>query len=152
MSCWLSGAGKLEQYLIFHEEACRKSWEGLGLQSLKGTFTTLDTEKVAAKDIPNVVLQSLYDEFLKTHKTPCEALSQCFDEQAQHRVLRARPAPAAEEEAAPPVASVDLRDAEVLALAKEMHKTWSAAVGKKTGVPMLHEEKKKAKGSKNYRR
>ena len=122
--------GKFEQYLVFHEEAGRKSWEGLGLQSLKGTFATLRAEKVAAKDIPNVILQSLYDEFLRIHKSPCEALSQCFDEQAQHRILRARPAPAAEEEAAAPMANVDLSDAEVLALAKEMHQTWSAAVGK----------------------
>ena len=129
--------GKVEQYLVFHEEAGRKSWDGLDLQSLKGTFATLHAEKVAAKDIPNVILQSLYDEFLKIHKSPCEALPQCFDEQAQRRILRARPAPAAEEEAALPVANVDLSDAEVLALAKEMHKTWSAAVGKKPAVPML---------------
>ena len=90
----------------------------------------MHTENVAAKDIPRAILQSLCDEFLKIHKTPCEALSQCFDEQAQRRILRARLAPAAEEEAAPPVADVGLSDAEVLALAKEMRKTWSAAVGK----------------------
>ena len=30
--------GNFELRLIFHEEACRKSWEGLGLQSLKGGF------------------------------------------------------------------------------------------------------------------
>ena len=136
MSCWLL-KGKFEQYLIFHQEACGKSWEGLDLQSLKGTFTTLRTGKVAATDIPNAILQSLYADFLKIYNTPCEALPQCFDEQAQHRILRARRAPAAEEEAAPPVANVDLSNAEVLALAKEMHKTWCAAVGKKTGVPML---------------
>ena len=96
---------------------------------MKGALIALHPEKVAAKGIPNGT-QSLYGEFLKIHKTPCEALSQCFDEQAQRRILRARPAPAAEEEAAPPVANVDLSDAEVLALAKETRKTWSAAVGK----------------------
>ena len=85
------------------------------------------------------------------------ALSQCFDEQAQHRILRARPAPAVEEEAAAAMANVDLSDAEVLALAKEMHKTWSAAVGKQQACPCLlalgadltrlQEDKRKAKGA-----
>jgi len=100
------------------------------LNALKRSFTALREAKVAAKDIPNVTMRALYDEFVKIHKTPCEALSQCFDEQAQHRILRARPAPAAEEEAPPPVADVDLSDAEVLAVAKETRRTWSAAVGK----------------------
>ena len=78
------------QHLIFHGEACRQTWEGLGLNALRRSFTVLREVKVAARDIPNVTLRALYAEFVKIHKTPCEALPQCFDEQAQHRILRAR--------------------------------------------------------------
>ena len=147
------------KYLVLHEEACRNTWEGLDLKALKETFTSLHDANAAVKDIPNVIMQSLYDEFLKIHKTQCVALSLCFDEQVQHRILRAGAALAAEEEAPPLMAEVDLSDAEVLAVAKEMHKTWSAAVGKKQACPCLialgveltrlQDEKKKAKEDKN---
>ena len=113
-----------------HDVACRKDWEGLDLKTLKWVFNSLRRADVAAKDIPNVVLRSLYGEFLKIHDAKFQALAQCFDEQAQHRSLRAQAVPAAHEEAPPPVADVDHSDKEVWAVAKATRKFWFAAAGK----------------------
>ena len=93
---------------------------------------------VAPKDIPNGVLQSLYDEYLKIHDLKNEALNQCFDEQLQFRILRAAAVTAAPEEAPPPVPDFDFSDADALVVAKDMFKIWSASLGtKKKALPTL---------------
>jgi GcrA cell cycle regulator len=50
----------------------------------------------------------LYGKFLKIHDEKVKALIQRFDEQVQHRILRAPAHPAAQEQAPPPVAPVVL--------------------------------------------
>ena len=56
-----------EAFLIFLEGACKKDWECLDSTSVKHIFATMRGVDVAPKDIPNGVLQSLYDEYLKIH-------------------------------------------------------------------------------------
>ena len=90
------------------------------MKCLRGVFTSLRRADVAAKNIPNVALQSLYDEYLKIHDLKNEALNQCFDEQLQFRISRAAAVTAAPEEAPPPVPDFDFSDADALVVAKDM--------------------------------
>lgn len=85
----------------------------------------------AAKDISSLALQPLYGEFLTIHDAKFQALTQCLDEQAQHRILRAPAALAAPGEAPPPIDDLDHSDAEACAVAKEMHDIWSAVIGQR---------------------
>ncbi len=93
----------------------QKDWEGLDLQALKGVFTSLHGAGVAPQHIPNDVLRSLYDEFLKIHYAKSQTMTQCFEEQVQNRILHAPAAPAAQNEAPPPMDVLDHSDEEVWA-------------------------------------
>ena len=46
---------------------------------------------VTPKDIPTVIMKSLYEEYLKICDLKCEVLNNCLDEQIQCRILRALP-------------------------------------------------------------
>ena len=132
------------------------------METFKGAFHSLLPANVAHKHIPNALLQSCYGDYLKIAKTTCKALIECFDEQVHHRIRLSQAAPAAQKEAQPRVVDVGPSDAEVWALAKEMHKTWLAAVGKKQALPWLtalglkisrvHEEKTRVKEAKHSAR
>ena len=111
---------------------------------------------VTPKDIPNVVMMSLYDEYFKIYDLKCEVLNKCLDEQIQCRILRALPVTKAPEATQPPVADLDCSNANVLAVAKDLFKIWVVAVGKrKRPCPWLtalgaklmsmHGDKKKGK-------
>ena len=56
-----------EAFLIVLEGACKKDWECFGSTSVKHIFAMMRGVDVAPKDIPNGVLQSMYDEYLKIH-------------------------------------------------------------------------------------
>ena len=56
-----------EGFLVFLEGACKKDWECLDSTSVKHMFATMRGVDVVPKDIPNGVLQALYDEYLMIH-------------------------------------------------------------------------------------
>ena len=123
---------------MFNEWACREDWEGLDLQSFKNVFPALHGAGVAPKHIPNVVMRSLCDDSLKIQEAKSQTLTQCFDEQVHHRMLHAPTAPAAQNKAPPPMVGLDHSDVQVWALAKDMHKTWPAVVGKRKNYAWLN--------------
>ena len=84
------------------------------------------------KDIPNVIMMSLYDEYLNICDLKCEVLNNCLDEQIQCRILRALPVTKAPEATQPPVADLDCSNANVLAVAKDLLNIWIVVVGKRT--------------------
>ena len=84
------------------------------------------------KHIPNVITQSLSDEYLKICVLKCEVLNNCLDEQIQCRILRALPVTKAPEATQPPVADLDCSSANVLAVAKDLFTIWIVVVGKRT--------------------
>ena len=111
--------------------------EGLGAPRLnirENICATMRGVDVTPKHIPNVVLQSLYDEYLEIRDLKIEALNQCFDEQLQIRILRAAAVTAALEEAPPPVPGFDFSDADALVGAKVMFKIWSASLSTKQNL------------------
>ena len=83
------------------------------------------------KDTPNVVMTSLYAEYLKTCDLKCEVLNKCFDEHIQRRTLRALPGTKAPEATPPPVADLDCSSANVLAVAKDLFNIWVVVVRKR---------------------
>ena len=86
------------------------------------------------KDIPNVVMMSLYDEYVKICDLKCEVLNYCLDEQIQCRILRALPVTDAPEGTPPPVADLDCSDASVLAVAKDLFNIWVVVVGERKNL------------------
>ena len=86
------------------------------------------------KGIPNVVIMSLYDGYIKICDLKCEVLNNCLDEQIQCRILRALPVTEAPEETPPPVADLDCSDTNVLAVAKELFNIWVAGMGTRTNL------------------
>jgi len=110
---------------------CRNAWEGLDPNTLKIIFSGLCAGDVTPKDIPNVVMMSLYDEYLKICDSKCEVLNNCLDEHIQCRVLRALPVTEAPENTPPPVADLDCSDTNVLAVAKDLFNIWVAGMGKR---------------------
>ena len=57
------------------ENYCRNDWDGLNPNALKNIFSGLCVGNVTPKDIPNVTMKSLYDEYLKIWDLKCEVLS-----------------------------------------------------------------------------
>ena len=49
----------------FLENSCRNDWEGLDPNTLNIIFSGLRAGDVTRKDIPNLIMMSLYDEYLK---------------------------------------------------------------------------------------
>ena len=86
------------------------------------------------KDIPNVIMKSLYDQYLKICELKCEVLNNCLDEQIQCRVLRALPVTEAPENTPPPVADLDCSDVSVLTVAKDLFNIWDAGMGKRENL------------------
>jgi hypothetical protein len=86
---------------------------------------------VTPKDIPNLIMMSLCDEYLKICDLKCEVLNNCLDEQIQCRILRAPPVTEAPEATPPPVADVDCPDANALAVAKDLFNILVVAMGKR---------------------
>ena len=82
-------------------------------------------------------MRSLYD-VIKIQEAKSHTLTQCFDEQVQHRIFHAPAAPAAQNEAPLPMDGVDHSDVRAWALAKEMHKTWSPVAGKGNNYAWLN--------------
>ena len=118
-------------HLVFLDKSCRNDWEGLDPNTLTIIFSGLRAGDVAPKDIPNVVMMSLYDEYLKICDLECEVLNKCLDEQIQCRILRALPVTKAPEATPPPVADLDCSNANVLAVANDLFKVWVVFVGKR---------------------
>ena len=112
--------------------ACRNDWDGLNPNALKTIFSGLRVGNVTPKDIPNVTMKSLYDEYLKICDLKCEVLNNCLDEHIQCRILRAFPVTKAPEATQPPVADLDCSNANVLAVAQDLFKIWIVVVGKRT--------------------
>jgi hypothetical protein len=123
-----------EAFIIFLEGVCTKDWERLDSTSVKHVFATMRGMHVAPKDIPNGVLQSLYDEYLKIHDSKNKVLNQCFDEQLQFRISRATAVTAAPDAAPPPVPDFDCSDADALVVAKDMFQIWSVSLGTKKNL------------------
>ena len=96
------------KYTIFNERACRKVWGSLDLPYLKKVFTSVHRAGVAPNHIPNVVMRSLCEDFLMSQEAKSHTLTQCTDEQVQHLILHAPAAPAAQNEAPPPIDGLDL--------------------------------------------
>jgi hypothetical protein len=120
-------------------------------------FSGLRAGDVTPKDIPNVIMMLLYDEYLKICDLKCEFLNNCLDEQIQCRILRALPVTEAPEATPPPVADLDCSDANALAVAKDLFKIWVVVVGKRRkpcpwltalGAKLMgiHGDEKKGKG------
>ena len=82
------------------------------------------------KDIPNVVMMSLYDEYLNICDLKCEVLNTCLDEQIQCRILRGLPVTDGPENAPPPVADLDCSDLNVLTVAKDLFNIWVVSMEK----------------------
>ena len=122
---------------MFMENSCRNDWDGLNPNALNIIFSGLRVGNVTPKDIPNVTMKSLYDEYLKIWDVKCEVLSNCLDEQLQCRVLRALPVTEAPENTPPPVADLDCSDMNVLTVAKDLLKIWVAGMGKRKTLPMV---------------
>ena len=68
-------------YAMFMDSSCRNDWDGLNPNALKIIFSGLRVGNVTPKDIPDVTMKSLYDEYLKICDLKCEVLSTCLDEQ-----------------------------------------------------------------------
>jgi hypothetical protein len=114
------------------KKSCRNDWEGLDPNTLKLIFAGLRAGDVTPKDIPSLIMMSLYDEYLKICDLKCEVLNNCLDEDIQCRILRALPVTKAPEATQPPVADLDCSSANVLAVAKDLFKIWIVVVGKRT--------------------
>jgi hypothetical protein len=106
-------------------------WEDLDPNTLI-FFSGLRARDVTPKDIPNLIMMSLYDEYLNICDLKCEVLNNCLDEQIQCRILHALPVTQAPEATQPPVADLDCSSAKVLAVAKDLFNIWVVAVGKRT--------------------
>ena len=52
-------------YAMFMENYCKHDWDGLNANALTIILSGLRVGNVTPKGIPNVTMQSLYDEYLK---------------------------------------------------------------------------------------
>ena len=105
--------------------------DGLNPTALNIIFSGLRVGNVTPKDIPNVIMKSLYEEYLKICDLKCEVLNNCLDEHIQCRILRALPVTEAPEATPPPVADLDCSNANALAVAKDLFNIWAVAMGKR---------------------
>ena len=81
MKCWFNGSCATGWCTAFSwKKYCRNDWEGLAPNTLTIIFSGLRAGDVTPKDIPNVVMMSLYDEYLKICDLKCEVLNKCLDE------------------------------------------------------------------------
>ena len=121
-------------HLIFLDKSCRNDWEDLDPNALKFIVYGLRAGDVTPKDNPNLIMMSLYDEYLKICDLKCEVLNNCLDEQIQCRVLRALPVTEAPENTPPPVADLDCSDTNALTVAKDLFNIWVVVVGKRKNL------------------
>ena len=91
-------------------DKCRNDWEGLNPNALNIILFGLRVANVTSKDIPNIIVKSLYEEYLKICDLKGEVLNNCLDEHIQCRVFRALPVAEAPENTPPPVADFECSD------------------------------------------